>query len=475
MILVLARRTLLGRPVRSAVLAAGFGLGVAVMAALLGIGEVILDQARSPALVGGGDVLITSATGSVTSARFVLSSALQAPPLAGRTRAASPTSRATLYLLRQGRRIPVRARGGIPSLERALDDRETAGIANWTDNAADEAWARPTTESVLRAMDRFHPIPEPTRDASWAEWLYFNGQRGGTRFYLTFLVGPRRPAGMRGAGVRLQLDEDGRRTSFVASGEVDEATLLRTAPDLSIAGNTIRLEGARYELTLDLVPEGRALPRAGPPAGRLTGRITLEAVPGRSLPPLWIRGANQWVSGYTVPVMAGAIEGALQTGGRTITLERGTGYHDHNWGFWQGVSWRWGQVQYGGRSFVYGRVFPPADAADPDRVPSFLAAMGPEGPIGYATEVTFEEPPSGSLSNTTIVVRGRGPSLDLTLHLRVEDEVVTPMGTALFGAGLDFVQLRARYRVQGTVGDEALDFEAPGSAETFRGHAAAGR
>ena len=54
----LAMRSLSAHPVRSAVLAAGFGAGVAVMAILLGVAEVILRQAQSPALVGGGDVLV---------------------------------------------------------------------------------------------------------------------------------------------------------------------------------------------------------------------------------------------------------------------------------------------------------------------------------------------------------------------------------------------------------------------------------
>ena len=41
------------------------------------------------------------------------------------------------------------------------------------------------------ALDRFHPIPDvPLRADSWAEWLYFNGRAGDTRFYLTFMVGP---------------------------------------------------------------------------------------------------------------------------------------------------------------------------------------------------------------------------------------------------------------------------------------------
>ena len=43
MILRLALRSLATRPVRTAVLACGFGFGIAVMAALLGVGDVILE------------------------------------------------------------------------------------------------------------------------------------------------------------------------------------------------------------------------------------------------------------------------------------------------------------------------------------------------------------------------------------------------------------------------------------------------
>ena len=63
MILLIAVRSVLAHPIRSAMLACGFGLGVSVMATLLGVGEVILEQARSPALGGGGDVVVTSAAG----------------------------------------------------------------------------------------------------------------------------------------------------------------------------------------------------------------------------------------------------------------------------------------------------------------------------------------------------------------------------------------------------------------------------
>ena len=54
----LAVKSLTAHPVRTAVLAAGFGVGVAVMAILLGVAEIVLDQSRSPALVGGGLCLL---------------------------------------------------------------------------------------------------------------------------------------------------------------------------------------------------------------------------------------------------------------------------------------------------------------------------------------------------------------------------------------------------------------------------------
>ena len=73
MIVTMAWKSLVAHPVRTAVLGVGFGLGVSVMATLLGVGEVVLDQARSPKLAGGGDLLVTSLAGPVTSARFVLS------------------------------------------------------------------------------------------------------------------------------------------------------------------------------------------------------------------------------------------------------------------------------------------------------------------------------------------------------------------------------------------------------------------
>jgi hypothetical protein len=431
------------------------------MAALLGIGGVILDQARAPALVGGGDVVIGSQVGRVGSARFVLADVLGSGSLGSRVKVASPTSRASLYLVDDRGSVPVVARGGIPSLERALGDPETSGVAPWVDTPADREWVSPSRADVLRAMDRFHPIPDvPARARSWSEWLYFNGRAGSTRFYLTFIAGPRLASQQRTLIVRLQLERSGTLRSYSSSSLVSDEQLA-VAPDLTAGQNSVRLVGSEYRIHLDLAAES-----GGPD---VAGDVIVRAARGGSLPPFTMRGAGGWVSGYVVPVMSGELAGTIRIGGETIDLSGGTGYHDHNWGFWEGVRWQWGQVQGGGLAFVYGRVYPPNDAADSNRLPGFLVALGEAGPVGYATDVTIQETNAASRTEPDrVVVTGRAESLMLTLDIDVDHVTTTRMPRESFGGGMEFLQLRGMYRVSGHVGGRAVDFTAPGSAETFR-------
>ena len=454
----LAFRSLTAHPIRSAVLATGFGAGVAVMAILLGVAEVVLQQAQAPALVGGGDVVIR--LNPQVPARLLLTGTLQANALRTRVRVAAPAHTRQLYLVRDGRIVPVAARGGIPSLERALGDEETAGIAIWQDSPADVAWTNAAPSELLRQVDRFHPIPDvPEWADSWAEWLYFNGRAKDARFYLTFLVGPRTPRGTRSAGVRLQLERNGRVESYSSSSELTDADVAR-APDLNVGASFVRLEGMQYRLHLDLRDaRGR----------RAAGDLTLEATPGRLVPPVELGGARGWRTGYVVPVMSGPLTGTLTLDDGVVSLDGGTGYHDHNWGFWEGVSWQWGQVHHGDLSLLYGRVLPPASAADPERLPGFVGALGPDGPIAYATNVTITETNDQNGRPQTITVRARGSAVDLTLRFAVASAVTTPMAQGPLGSGLDFLQLRGEYRVTGRAGTQTIDFTAAGAAETFRG------
>jgi hypothetical protein len=428
------------------------------------VADVVLEQSRAPALAGGGDVIVTGVAGRVTSARYLLWGALDTSPGSRRITAASPTRRSSVYLVEPGGPTRLRARGGIPSLERALGDPETAGSEVWQDTPADEDWARPDAADVLRSLDRFHPIPDvPERADSWIEWLYFNGHAGSTRFYLTFLVGPMRENGRRIAGVRLQLDRAGRVTNYGEAAEIDGEEVLAAAPEITVGRSRIRLDGPRYRVSFDLAADGRG------PGERATGEVILTARRGHALPPLQIEGARGWVSGYVVPVMSGALDGVLAVGGDEVSLAGGVGYHDHNWGFWKGVSWQWGQVQHEGLSILYGRVFPPEDAADASRIPGFLLVLGPDGPLGHATRVTIDETIDPARDRPSrITVQGTSRTLDMRLEIEIEDAIRTSMQGPLAG-GLDFLQLRARYHVTGRTGDRDLAFTASGAAETFRG------
>jgi hypothetical protein len=461
MITRLALRSLATRPLRTLILAVGFGLGVAVMAILLGVGEVVLQEAQSPALQGGGDVVVSGVGGSIESARFTAANVLRGGGSGGDVVAASPWKRAPIHLVSRGKVWQVLARGGVPSLERSIGDREIADRLEWIDAPGDRAWTASSPGDLLRAMDRFHQIPEaPEFAGSWAEWLYFNGRTpdGRTSFYLTFLVGPSTSVGRRRAGVRLQLQRENETASFSAAAEVDEASVLAHAPDLDIAGNQVRLVGSQYQIALQLRRDGRGDP--------LAGTLTLDPDSGRSVPPLTMRGARGWLSGYTVPVLSGAVRGTLD--GRPVAM---TGYHDHNWGFWEGVRWQWGQVAHDDLSFVYGRVLPPATVADAGRVPGFLGVLGPEGVVGVATRVSIVERTEAAGDKSApreVEVAATGNDLDILLKFTAERAIRTPSALTSAEIPVDFIQLAGTYRVSGRAAGRQIDFTSRGAAETFR-------
>jgi hypothetical protein len=407
-------------------------------------------------------VVIYGTTGAVSSARFLMSNLFDTPALAGRARVVSPASAATLYWPDTGGRShPVQVTGGIPSLERAIGDPETSQVDAWVDQPGDAAWTDPDPGEVLRAMDRFHAIPPvPQRAESWAEWLYFNGRGpAGETFYLTFLTGPAAEEGGRTAGVRLQLERDDGVAVYSDHTVVDSDALLRDAPDVTIGSSWVRLVGLDYRLHLKLQEEDGS--------GNVTGDLVLRAVPGRALPSLQVRGAGGWISGYVVPVTQGELSGELRFDDRAVSFDGGTGYHDHNWGFWGGVTWQWGQVALDDVSLVYGRIRPPPDAFDPERLPGFLVVLGPDGVLGQSSNVDIEETRDQPGPPTAIRVAARAHDLRVDLDIEVHDALRSPFERGPLGGDLVFYQMRALYRVSGDVGTRSIEFVAPGSAETF--------
>ena len=439
-------------------LAAGFGVGVAVMAILLGVASIVLEQAQAPALVGGGDVNIRLSHS--VPARLVLSGTLQADALRRRVRVAAASHTGDLFLLHNGKAMKIAARGGIPSVEHELGDPEITSMKAWRDTEEDAAWTRESPERVLRQIDQFHGVPDvPEWSDSWAECLYFNGRSSDSRFYLTFMVGPRNKSGNRDAGVRLQIERNGEMQSYTTSAELTDAQLAG-APDMTIGASSVRLDGLLYRIHLDL---------ADAAGRRAIGDISLQASAGRLVPPIEITGARGWRTGYVVPVMSGALDGALTVSGDPVSFAGGTGYHDHNWGFWKGLSCQCGQAQQGDLSLIYGRVFPPPEAADPERIPGFVGGLGPDGPIGYSTDVGITETNDDTGQPRTIAVRARSTSLILDLCFDVASTVTTRMTQGALANSVNFLQMRGQYTVSGLAGSREIAFTAPGSAETFRG------
>ena len=86
-----------------------------------------------------------------------------------------------------------------------------------------------------------------------------------------------------------------------------------------------------------------------------------------------------------------------------------------------------GQAQDGDLSLIYGRVFPPPEAADPEQFPGFVGALGPDGPLGYSTDVQITETNDAQGQPRTIDLRARSTALTLDLRFEVASIETTRM------------------------------------------------
>src|SRR5512133_2866374 len=269
MLALLALRNLLHKPWRSALLFLGYGMGVTVMIVLLSIGEALIAQARDEKLVGGGDVTVlpegldvevmkTGGLGglffSIANARFVYLQLLASPRLAPDVRAVAPQIGGKLVYLRapNGREIPVRASGEIPSATRAVGAEPALAAGAWTDDDGDQRWARPTDFELRHSIDHFHLPPAGlSRPESWGEWHYFNVLSPDRQrwVFISFILSGDVPDGRWGAQVLVTTHEQGgasrRYSALVPSTAIRFST---TDADLVVgeAGSVRVLPDGRY-------------------------------------------------------------------------------------------------------------------------------------------------------------------------------------------------------------------------------------
>ena len=497
---LLARRNLGVRPGRTVLFLAGFSLAVGVMIALLSVGEAIVGQARDKDLVGGADIVlvpegsdvevlklggVTAMFSTIPNARFLYRQLLRGPRFADAIKEAAPTWAGRPVFLRArpgGPIIQGLASATVPSLERAVGTSSLP--APWIDSPGEARFATLAGPALYAEMDHGHRPDSAHPDAErWAEWWYFNLLDAGSgRFaYLSFFVAGDPRSGRARGSLSIQLGAPGQevvRHAFVVP--VDSSAVALDDVAVTIAGvrdrATVRVAGGVYRLSARFRDAVSGRPVA----------LDLDVVPAPRayFPPLVLRGSGGFESGYVVPAVLARATGTIDVGDQRTSFADALAYHDHNWGYWREVTWDWGQVQSLDLRFalVYGSIrAPELEDADQDHQhyaivsadDGFLGVLRPDS-IAYGA---WHEGPvvagrRARVPGTIGFVARSGPdSLDVTLA--VEDVAASlPAGDPRqrgprLGAGRAFLQMRGRWTVRGKVGGRAMQFAAPGAAETF--------
>jgi hypothetical protein len=507
---LVARRALLDRPWRSTLLLLGYGTGVAIMIALLSVGDALLLEAKDRNLVAGGDVVVlpegidpavikvNGVTGmflTVPNAGFLVRDILEGPRFRRDVLAAAPQiSSRLLYVRARGRVVTASASAGIPSLD--AQAHAARAVTGGIDSAADKAWLDPPPASLEDRLDHFHEAPAPAASVSrrpaasissspaggpsrlpvWVEWDYFNvvDPASGGYAYLTLMTGAD-PLGVVLARVRVPGApvQDIFIPSVLLPGDISTATA-----EQRVGPARLSVDAAGYHLAVD--------------ATRLRVHLTIRPDRGFVLPATELRLGNV-VSGYVVPVARGRADGTIQTGGRTLTLTNAPAYHDHNWGTWGAVSWDWGQASSDAGALVYANVHLPAGDGSGTRATMFLWRSAGAGASSASrtseqggfvaalpiTDVTYAGWRPGPLVDgrrvrapSEITVHAASGPDTATVRIRVIDALGgrplgSPTGTGASPPTPIFLQLRGEATLRGTIGGVPVVWRGPAASETF--------
>ncbi|HEX2717530.1 MAG TPA: ABC transporter permease [Gemmatimonadaceae bacterium] len=494
----LAIRHLTLRKGRSLLLLAGYGIGVAVMIVLLSIGEALLAQARDEKLVGGGDITVlpegidvevmkTGGLGgmyfSIDHARFVFLQLLGSPRLAPHVAAVAPQIEGTLLYLRtrDGRELPVRATGEIPSASRALGALPAIAEGAWRDDEGDRRWIAPTPVELRHDIDHFH-LPPASLDAdarrSWAEWHYFNVLSADARrwAFVTLMVGGDIPEGEWGGQTLVTLREEGKGERRFATQVPSRAVNMSTTrADLDVGDSRVRvLDDGRYELHAVAREVG----------GSARARIDLVVTP---VPRAYFPGAalgGQIVSGYAVPALRAGATGTVCVDSRCERYDDAQSYHDHNWGTWAGVTWEWGAARAGAYTFLYGRV----EAPDAEPGALFLYVVDSLGfrALFRPSRIDYDDGRTIRVGGQEVRVPRRAVMADvrgadtIRITLDVEDAIGSDVRTtAERGSATTprpyFIQMKGRATLGGRLAGRELGGSGYGFFETYRGPATGGK
>jgi hypothetical protein len=485
----LGLRNLLLRKWRTALLLAGYGLGVATMIVLLSIGEALVLQASDERLIGGGDVTVlpegidvevmkTGGLGgmffSIDHSRFIHRQLLAAPRFGAMVTASAPQiTGKLLYVFAGTRVIPVLASGEIPSLTARVGAAPRLVAGEWRDTEADRRWASPTPRELRDEIDRFHLPPAEARgDSTWAEWHYFNVLWPGRQkwAFISFIVGGAVPGGRWGGQVLVTVHEVGRPARRFVSNQLPAAvSFSTTGADVGIGpSSVVVLPNGDYHVAVRAAEEGTGTP--------LQMDLDVRPTPNAFFPGAAL-GGTAVVSGYVVPALRADASGRVCVSARCEDVRGVQSYHDHNWGVWRDVAWEWGEARAGDYTLLYGRLLASGVADQP----LFLYIVDSLGFVGLYRPKGIEY-----TDGRTVIVDGRAVRVPsravmqdvrgsdvVTIELDIDDAAATDVRKSSAGrpgtpGGRYFVQLKGSARISGSIGGRALSGSGQGFFETYR-------
>ena len=487
MISLIAFRNIVYRPWRSALLFFGYGVGVAVMIALLSVGEALLTQARDEKLVGGGEITVlpqgldvevmkTGGIGglffSIDQARFIYDQLLASSRLEKSVSAVAPQIDGRLLYLRTstGKEYAVKASGEIPSRTRLVKGLASMKSGEWNDDDGDRRWMRPTLVELRHDIDHFHLPPDTVADRnSWAEWHYFNVISADRKrwAFISFIVAGDVTSEKWGGSVTITLREENNRSRkferIVPRSDIgfstSSANLRLGASNVTVMPNgdyrlTAKASGADGPISIDLVVH---------PAAR-------AYFPGASM------GSDDFVSGYTVPALRASASGSICVASACERYENAQSYHDHNWGVWRGVTWDWGASRAGRYTILYGRVIAPDAKREQPLFVYVVDSLGFRAVMRPATS-TYDDGRVTTVGGREIRVPSKAVFADvrgadtLRVELDIEDAIASDTRQSLqqasFG-GPYFIQMKGTASISGRLGGERISGAGTGFFETYR-------
>ena len=476
MLFRLAVRHLAVRKSRALILLAGYGIGAGVMLVLLGVGQAMLVQSRDVALVGGGELTVlpegidleglrTGALGGmyfgIDRARFVTRQLIGGPRHADVVATVSPVVEQKLLYLTRGRRtLTLRAGGEIPSRARAVGAGLRLRAGRWEDSPADLAYLSPSPGQLYDEVDRLHRPPAPG-DSSWGEWHYFNVVTGPEEWwYVSYVLGGRvgeDPDAWGGQLLVTHRRPDRTVRRFVAEVPSGAITFDTATADLVLGPSSVRQDEGVYRVR-------------GQAAG-LRFDFSLTPAPHQYFPAVEL-DQGPLPSGYTVPALRASVTGRFCVDGACRPVERGEGFHDHNWGVWRGTTWEWGTGKGEATSLLYGGILHDDRDTTTNASPFFLALFDSLGVLQVyrfdrvrrAGGVAARGGENVTAPRTLELTAGRDRD---TLRLRIEVLDAQASRTGAAGFGRWFLQLRGAFSLEGTAGGKRISDKGRGFFETY--------